>query len=73
MLLIMAANAVLGSTEAYRTHALWGLTLSAVVQCIIRIPPEAGCDAGVHISVHDCLAAPSAMQPQWRIVQRCKY
>ena len=38
-----------------------GLMLSAVVQCICRIPPEAGCDAGVHVSVRDCLAAPSAM------------
>lgn len=61
MLLVMAAKAVLGSTEAYKTHALGELMLSAVVRCICRIPPEAGRDAGVHVSVHDCLAAPSAM------------
>lgn len=61
MLLIMAENTVLGSTEAHKTHVLRGLTLSAVVQCICRIPPEAGHDAGVQVSVCDCLAAPSAM------------
>lgn len=38
-----------------------GLVLSAVVQCICRIPPEAEYNAEVHFSVHNCLAAPSAV------------
>lgn len=59
LLLIMVANDVLGSRHS--KHMPWGLMLSAVVQCICRIPPEAEHDAEVHFSVHNCLAAPSAL------------
>lgn len=60
LLLIMVANDVLGST-GHSKHMPWGLVLSAGVQCICRIPPEAEHDAEVHFSVHYCLAVPSAM------------
>lgn len=58
--MIMVPNNMLGST-GHSKHMPWGLMLSAVVQCICRIPPEAEHDAEVHFSVHNCLAAPSAM------------
>lgn len=60
LLLIIVANDVLGST-GHSKHMPWGLMLSAVVQCTCRILLEAEHDAEVHFSVHNCLAAPSAM------------
>lgn len=60
LLMIMVTNNVLGST-GHSKHMPWDLMLSAVVQCICRIPPEAEYNAEANFSVHNGLAAPSAM------------